>query len=119
MPSSSPSPTPPAAAPPHPKRAANRAFGTFRRSRGKAAADTASDTAAETSSATPPTQPTVVVVATSAPPQPAVPFTVAAEPAPPVAAEGMTPWRAVAARAVQHQQVPVVEAASEEQEASA
>jgi hypothetical protein len=95
-------PTPPLS----PKRAANRAFGTFRRGRGGNAAPEAVE------------EPTVVVVATSAPPQPAVPFTVAAEPSPPAAAEGMTPWRAVAARAVQHQQVSVVEA-SEEQEASA
>jgi ABC-type multidrug transport system ATPase subunit len=98
-----------ATAPPTPKRSANRAFGTFRRNRGRADAGESE----------------IVVEATSSAAQPAVPFTVAATPAKPVEPEGMTPWRAVAARAVQphqlhqpHQQDPVVEAASAEQEAS-
>jgi ABC-type multidrug transport system ATPase subunit len=54
-----------------------------------------------------------------APAQPAVPFTIAA-PAPGVAEEGMTPWRAVTVRAGQNQQqVSVAEAAPAEQETSA
>jgi hypothetical protein len=54
-------------------------------------------------------------------PQPAVPFTVSPSPAavPGADAEGMTPWRAVAARAVREHQSSVVETASAEQEASA
>lgn len=54
--------------------------------------------------------------------QPAVPFTVALPaPEPDAAADGMTPWRAVAARTSQQgqQQVSVAEAAPAEQEASA
>ena len=54
--------------------------------------------------------------------QPAVPFTVALPtPEHDAAADGMTPWRAVAARASQHgqQSAPVAEAASAEQETSA
>jgi hypothetical protein len=48
-----------------------------------------------------------------------VPFTIAA-PAPGVAEEGMTPWRAVTVRAGQNQQqVSVAEAAPAEQETSA
>ncbi|NUR63612.1 MAG: ATP-binding cassette domain-containing protein [Catenulispora sp.] len=105
--SSTPVPAKPPTTLPSSKRTANRAFGTFRRGRGKVTAEAVEE-------------PTVILVASSAPSQPAVPFTVAAEPAPVVAGEGMTPWRAVAARAAQqHEQVPVVEAASAEQEASA
>ncbi|NUP52706.1 MAG: ATP-binding cassette domain-containing protein [Catenulispora sp.] len=102
-----------AAEPPGPRRGANRAFGTFRRGRGKAAE----------ADAAPESEPEVVVTATSAasaPSQPAVPFTVAAAPSAAAEADGMTPWRAVAARAGQQQpQGSVAEAASAEQEASA
>ncbi|MEZ0107874.1 ABC-type multidrug transport system ATPase subunit [Catenulispora sp. EB89] len=56
-------------------------------------------------------------------PQPAVPFTVASPaPQPDSGSDGMTPWRAAAARAAQQSQqqhVPVAEAAPAEQETSA
>ncbi|MFL6113757.1 MAG: ATP-binding cassette domain-containing protein [Catenulispora sp.] len=92
-----------------PKRSANRAFATFRR-RGKGEA--------------PEPQPPVTIEAISSPPpaQPAVPFTVSPSPVGGrgADAEGMTPWRAVAARAAgRERQGSVVEAASAEQEASA
>jgi ABC-2 type transport system ATP-binding protein len=63
---------------------------------------------------------------TAPPTQPAVPFTVLAAPpaGQPAEADGMTPWRAVAARVTHHghqqsQQVSVAEAAPAEQETSA
>jgi hypothetical protein len=91
------------------KRSANRAFATFRR-RGKG------DETLEP-------RPRVTIEAISSPSsvQPAVPFTVSPSPVaePGADAEGMTPWRAVTARAVRERQNSVVETASAEQEASA